>query len=1322
MIGWLVLLLRGMFQQVPESITSVEVSVIVIKRILQDFERGGAKISPLVDTALNDLLHSQSTHPQENQQFMTCKKDASGILRDEAPDDFRKLSILPTSVELQSDYKPFLRTNIVNGCYDNVHHYLDVHFRLLREDFVQPLREGIAEYVAKINQRGDAENKRFQNLRLYDDVQAIDITPSQDGFVYDLQFAINNNLKRVRWELSKRLIYGSLVCLSRDDFKTFIFGYVAKRDIRELSKGRVAVTINISDEESRDLFSFPFKMAESSSYFEAYRHVLRSLQTIDQENFPLKQYLISVPNDVSLPKYIGEKPDLKFTLCCNRIGQINKESEKMWRPSTTQPVEVVEKQVQVSMEKTWPGADELGFDDSQMKAFKAALREEICLIQGPPGTGKTYVGLKIVETLLKNKSHWGNKPLLVVCYTNHALDQFLEGILQISRTRVVRIGGRSSSDEINKVNLSYVTKEISCKDPDLRGQYRVLRDNLKKCARNVESCKYFIATARKKILKYRLLLPSMSGLHLQSLARYQGRYPEIDVLIQWLCIVDENGQLKDRPLEQFNQRRQCDMYHFHNQQEFIENADNRAFRFDYDDDEFDRLPLDDEDELIRDIFDNHHTAENENIAVEIPANYINQQGELIPQPQREQIEELIESTLWEPDIMTQEEAHAIIDICRLDVRHRWRLYRFWVQLFIEETQRQLRKETEQFRTQKETFDAFRLREQVAALQGVSVIGVTTTGAAKHQQLLRHVGPPIVIIEEAAEVLEAHVITSLTSDCQHLILIGDHQQLRPNPTVYELCKHYKLDVSLFERLIRNGMPYQRLKWQHRMRPEISHLLKVHEGFYPDLSDHLSVKNYEGVRGIEKNVFFLDHDYQEQGNDESKTHSNLHEAAFLISLCNYLLQQGYTSKQITILTAYRGQMWNIKDLRKGKGLEEVRVCPIDNFQGEENDIILVSFVRSNEEGKIGFLKVPNRVCMNLSRAKKGLYCVGNFTLMSKCSNLWKVIVKDLQKRESIGRNLKLLCRNHQNIYTEVSHADDFAKVSDGGCSEPCNARLNCGHTCQKKCHPEDKEHRDIRCMKPCVKKCKAQIHKCRKYCYQKCKEPCTENTKKVLPCSHEQLAECYLLPKEVKCMSKCEKKLPCNHQCQRLCYERCTEKCGVKLTKIFQPCGHQLEVPCFQTECSQACETLLKCNHSCSGTCGQCRNDRFHVKCEKRCTRILVCGHVCESKCSSTCPPCKKPCKNRCKHNECIRPCGEMCIPCIEPCPWECRHLRCKTKCGDACDRKPCDRTCRKKLKCGHSCIGLCGEPCPLLCRRCNKDEVTMILFGNEDEPGAKVYIP
>ena len=82
---------------------------------------------------------------------------------------------------------------------------------------------------------------------------------------------------------------------------------------------------------------------------------------------------------------------------------------------------------------TWPKPDVLGLNESQFMAFHAALTKEFAVIQGPPGTGKTYMGLKIAQALHENRKLWVDKedevtPILMVAYTNHALDQFLEGL------------------------------------------------------------------------------------------------------------------------------------------------------------------------------------------------------------------------------------------------------------------------------------------------------------------------------------------------------------------------------------------------------------------------------------------------------------------------------------------------------------------------------------------------------------------------------------------------------------------------------------------------------------------------------------------------------------------------------------------------------------------------------------------------------------------------------------------------------------------------------------------------------------------------------
>lgn len=130
------------------------------------------------------------------------------------------------------------------------------------------------------------------------------------------------------------------------------------------------------------------------------------------------------------------------------------------------------------------------------------------------------------------------------------------------------------------------------------------------------------------------------------------------------------------------------------------------------------------------------------------------------------------------------------------------------------------------------------------------------------------------------MLESHIVAVLTKETQHLILIGnyqrwkvllkpfwlpntyslgDHQQLRPTTSVYKLAKLCHMDISLFERMINNHVHCTQLTVQHRMRPEIANLIRPH--IYKELQDHESVLSYPKVIGLQKNLFFINHNHPE-----------------------------------------------------------------------------------------------------------------------------------------------------------------------------------------------------------------------------------------------------------------------------------------------------------------------------------------------------------------------------------------------------------------------------------------------------------------------------
>jgi len=168
----------------------------------------------------------------------------------------------------------------------------------------------------------------------------------------------------------------------------------------------------------------------------------------------MKKFIVDACNYVDAPKYLKEAgSQLKVTLAS---GQ--------------------QRYLAPLRDDQWPSAAQLGLDDNQYRAFKTAITNEFTIIQGPPGTGKTFLGLKVAQVLLQNSELWNGSssfdanPITVVCYTNHALDQFLEGILKFYESEemlpeIIRIGGRCKSEALAEFTLNEVRRRNKRKLP-----------------------------------------------------------------------------------------------------------------------------------------------------------------------------------------------------------------------------------------------------------------------------------------------------------------------------------------------------------------------------------------------------------------------------------------------------------------------------------------------------------------------------------------------------------------------------------------------------------------------------------------------------------------------------------------------------------------------------------------------------------------------------------------------------------------------------------------------------------------------------------------
>ncbi|KAF5286003.1 hypothetical protein FQR65_LT13000 [Abscondita terminalis] len=1344
------------------------------------------------------------------------------------PDDFRQLNVYPTKNEIlfQPEYLP---KNLVNKSYRDVDHYLDVQFRLLKEDFVGPLRKGITEYL-----RYTGPPKpilKIFNVRIYTNVKCIRPYLSRDQMGMLVQFE-DVTKRKYKFNTNKAFMFGSLLCFSRDNFKTLLFGKVVERTDELLEKGQVIVGMEKKDE--KPFLGQSYVMIESLVYFEPYYHVLNALQKKTEEEFAMKKYIVDLNTQVEGVSYLN---------CFNLMKS----------------------------------ADVSQLNASQFEAYKAALLNEFVIIQGPPGTGKTFVGAKIVNTLIMNKKYWHNlSPMLIICYTNHALDQFLEHLITTTDD-IVRIGNRSKNKNLAKFSLYEKRITLDRNLTDITA-LKATKEKLSECLIEINIFSRILndIESNSVIINFRNFFNNEDNVELEQFCNASDQE-----MIDWLLGGTRSNKNRLRnneaELKEFEDGGKA------NTEDHLEKEYANILyqewknRFSIDDDVFNTTKSNKNHILtsvsklqqeIRNIQIRENNNQNDDDEKEL------QHQRLILENQVQYLQKMF-NKYRNIKVHRKPSKSNLENIHKMNKVVRWELYLYWLENYKNRIRAALLRHQKKYMNIQEQHNEIQDYVNLDLMQRMTVVGMTTTAAARYQNLLINLKCPIVVVEEAAEILESHVVVSLTSHCKHLILIGDHQQLRPSTSNYNMEKNYNLGISLFERMISNQLQCHVLDVQHRMRPEIANLIRP--TIYPKLDNHPSVYDFPSIAGVVPNLYFIDHKFEEkETNDSSKI--NEHEAKFLIAFARYLIQNGYKPNEVTILAAYSGQMFVLwKEQQKCSDLiKDVRITVLDNYQGEESKIILLSLVRNNKEGKIGFLKIENRVCVALSRAREGLYIMGNMDLLCENSEIWPKVRDVLETQESLGPSLMLRCQIHREHETIVTVPDDFEKVIEGGCNTICAAKLHCGHNCPMVCHIFDREHETFKCtvsviptltcghqhqvpchnvnvfkcptpvetklpcghtdsqkpchlsvelhkcpfpcdtrvepcghacskkchfmddpdhdyykcQKPCQRaaaNCSTGNHKCLDKCYELC-APCKTVIEKRMSCTHKVSFPCHQNPSEAKCIEKCKRLLPCGHackmkcgdpcgycevmvkkevskckhiieiecsrppttalcakkcplllpcghKCQNFCKEDCTIFCKVLVDHdIVADCGHVFKITCYMKRqryasnsfrllkfCISPCRKVLICGHICSGTCGECAQGRIHKPCSEKCGAVLVCGHPCSVDCREECQPCPKSCSYKCSHSSCKRKCGEPCTPCVEKCARKCSHAVCAAMCGDICTIPPCNEACPKKLPCDHSCIGFCGDPCPPLCRICNRDEVTEIFFGNEADDGARFVV-
>ncbi|KXJ91021.1 putative AAA family ATPase [Microdochium bolleyi] len=445
----------------------------------------------------------------------------------------------------------------------------------------------------------------------------------------------------------------------------------------------------------------------------------------------------------------------------------------------------------------------------------------------------------------------------------------------------------------------------------------------------------------------------------------------------------------------------------------------------------------------------------------------------------------------------------------MDLSTRQQHQRRWLDALIRERVESVCEQTGQYDANQTKLDALFKDKKAEAIRSSRIIACTTTGAAMFAAQIEAAQPDFVIYEEAGEIQECHTLTSMRDSVKQAVFIGDHKQLRPKVNNYALTVErgdgYDFNVSMFERLILHGFPHTTLRAQHRMHPKISAFARALT--YPDLQDGPKTDKRPSIRGLQDRVIFVNHDQPEthmadltDRRDPSQKGSkeNRFEASMVLRIVKYLVQQGYGTGDMVVLTPYLGQLRLLRERLQEEndpvlndmdassltqaGLltaaaskvkkAPLRLATIDNYQGEESDIVIASLTRGNDRGDIGFMASPERLNVLITRSRCSLILLGNMETFqkSKAREVWGKFFELLKNNGHLYDGLPVVCDRHPARTSSLAMPADFDKsCPDGGCAEPCGELLRCKvHKCVRRCHRVS-EHIQMHCTQVVERKC-------------------------------------------------------------------------------------------------------------------------------------------------------------------------------------------------------------------------------------------------------------
>jgi hypothetical protein len=588
--------------------------------------------------------------------------------------DFRMISILPTSGELSSTDPPFLRPSSVledPGTESNrVAIHLDNQFRLLREDMLYEMREELD--VALGRKKGHHKGVKINGLS----VKEIDLGPPGKRTKWGLVCTCKEDLpqfkgleekerKKYLDEKKNFFKHQSLACLLAG--KEILAFPTINRDETRLAKNPPEIVLQFENTEGTRFAlrklkrENDIKLIQIDTAVFAYEPVLKGLQ--QAINLPLSSELL-----------LWKKGDV-----LEEIPMANQ---------ATMAINALREDPRTNLKPLLRTATDIRLDASQARSLLSGLTQKVSLIQGPPGvldkslmfskiclilrflgTGKSFIGALIAKAI----HDYTNQTILVVCYTNHALDDILESLLDIGipEESMLRLGGKSTA---RTEPLKLQRPQGSARNWSVINEMKGQLENL---SRGVDS----------------------------AFERYtHSKYPLTDVLDY--LEVEEPQYFKAFCVPESEDGMQ------------IVGANSKAIGPDY----------------LLDKWAKDH-----------------------------------DPGLFAHDVM---ESNSDVWTMPHDVR-KGHLQR-WNDALLEESIQELSVNTNEYNRCQQRLQCEFSSDTSSVLRSKRIVGCTTTAAAKYREEIQTFNPNILLVEEAGEILESHVLTSIGPETSQMILIGDHK--------------------------------------------------------------------------------------------------------------------------------------------------------------------------------------------------------------------------------------------------------------------------------------------------------------------------------------------------------------------------------------------------------------------------------------------------------------------------------------------------------------------------------------------------------------------